>query len=166
MRQDDVGRRRYGPASLLGLTGDIALLNTLFATVLTPERVRDELAHVEAPAPARAWIAMPPSWLEIRPVDAEQRSADLAALDAGERDVIALALATNADLLLMDDQGGVAAARRRGFAVTGTLGLLDLAARKGLVNLAAAFTRLKATRFYYRQGLLDALLARHEARKP
>ena len=109
---------------------------------------------------------MPPSWLEIRPVDAEQRSADLAALHAGERDVIALALATNADLLLMDDQGGVAAARRRGFAVTGTLGLLDLAARKGLVNLAADFTCLKATRFYYRQGLLDALLARQEARKP
>jgi predicted nucleic acid-binding protein len=57
-------------------------------------------------------------------------------------------------------------ARQRGFAVTGTLGLLDLAARKGLVDLAAAFTRLEATSFYYRQGLLDALLAQHEARKP
>jgi hypothetical protein len=44
--------------------------------------------------------------------------------------------------------------------------LLDLAARKGLVDLAAAFTRLKATSFYYRQGLLDALLAQNEARKP
>ena len=69
------------------------------------------------------------------------------------------------NLLLMDDRDGVAAARRRGFAVTGTLGLLDLAARKGLVDLAAAFTRLKATSFYYRQGLLDALLAQHEAKK-
>ena len=77
-----------------------------------------------------------------------------------------LALATKADLLLMDDHDGVTAARQRGFAVTGTLGLLDLAARKGLVDLAAAFTRLKATSFYYRQGLLDALLAQHEARKP
>jgi len=44
--------------------------------------------------------------------------------------------------------------------------LLDLAARKGLVDLAGAFTRLKATSFYYRQGLLDALLAQHEAKKP
>jgi hypothetical protein len=71
-------------------------------------------------------------------------------LDAGERDAIALAQATKADLLLRHDQGGVTVARRRGFAVTGTLGLLDLAARKGLVDLAVAFTRLKATSFYYR----------------
>jgi hypothetical protein len=39
--------------------------------------------------------------------------------------------------------------------------VLDVAARRGHVDLAAAFQRLKATRFYYRQGLLDALLAQH-----
>jgi predicted nucleic acid-binding protein len=155
-----------GPLHYLVLTGDISLLPNLFEKVLTPERVRDELAHAEAPVGVRAWIAAPPPWLDIRPVEGEPSSDDLAALDAGERDAIALALATKADLLLMDDQGGVAAARRRGFAVTGTLGLLDLAARKGLVELASAFTRLKATSFYYRQGLLDALLAQHEAEKP
>jgi predicted nucleic acid-binding protein len=59
----------------------------------------------------------------------------------------------------MDDQAGVTVARRRGLAATGTLGLLDVAARRGMVDLAAAFERLKATSFYYRQGLLDALLA-------
>ena len=154
-----------GPLHYLVLTGDIALLPNLFEKVLTPERVRDELAHAKAPAAVGAWIAAPPPWLEIRPVEDERSVGDLAALDAGERDAIALALATKADLLLMDDQGGVAAARRCGLAVTGTLGLLDPAARKGLVDLAAAFTRLEATSFYYRQGLLDALLAQHEARK-
>jgi len=50
-------------------------------------------------------------------------------------------------------------ARWHGLATTGTLGVLDLAARRGLIDLAAAFDRLKATSFYYRQGLLDALLA-------
>jgi len=155
-----------GPLHYLVLTGDIALLPNLFEKVLTPERVRDELAHAEAPAAVRAWIAVTPPWLEILSVEGERGSGDLAALDAGERDAIALALATKADLLLMDDHDGVTAARQRGFAVSGTLGLLDLAARKGLVDLAAAFTRLKATSFYYRQGLLDALLAQHEARKP
>jgi predicted nucleic acid-binding protein len=82
-------------------------------------------------------------------------------LDDGERAAIALALAVKADLVLMDDQDGVAAARRQGLTVTGTLGVLDLAARRGLIDLAAAFERLKATTFYYRQGLLDDLLARH-----
>jgi predicted nucleic acid-binding protein len=135
-----------GPLHYLVLTGDIALLPALFEKILTPERVRDELAHAEAPEAVRAWIAAPPPWLDIRPVEAERSSGDLAALDAGERDAITLALATKADLLLMDDQSGVAA-------------------RKGLIDLAAAFTRLKTTSFYYRQGLLDALLAQHEAKK-
>jgi predicted nucleic acid-binding protein len=42
--------------------------------------------------------------------------------------------------------------------VTGTLGVLDLAARLGLLNLADAFARLKRTNFRYRQELLDGLL--------
>ena len=153
-----------GPLHYLVLTGDIELLPRLFAKVLAPERVRDELAHAQAPEAVRAWIAEPAPWLEIRPVEAGRGVDDLETLDAGERDVIALAMAAKADLLLMDDRDGVAAARRRGFAVTGTLGLLDFAARKGLVDLAAAFERLKRTSFYYRQGFLDALLAQQAGR--
>ncbi len=45
--------------------------------------------------------------------------------------------------------------------MTGTLGVLDLAARRELINLIEAFTRLKATTFHYRQGLLDAFLAQY-----
>jgi hypothetical protein len=50
----------------------------------------------------------------------------------------------HADLLLMDDREGVIAARRRGFRVAGTLPVLSMAARRGLLNLADAFERLKA----------------------
>jgi hypothetical protein len=39
------------------------------------------------------------------------------------------------------------------------LGVLDLAAQEGFIDLGEAFTRLKATSFHYRQGLLDAFLA-------
>lgn len=45
--------------------------------------------------------------------------------------------------------------------MTGTLGVLDLAARRGLVDLADSLTRLKATNFRYRPEILDALLAQH-----
>jgi predicted nucleic acid-binding protein len=48
-----------GPLHFLVLTGDIALLPRLFIKVLTPERVRDELAHERAPEPVLAWIAAP-----------------------------------------------------------------------------------------------------------
>jgi predicted nucleic acid-binding protein len=113
----------------------------------------------------RAWIARAPDWLEVRPdPNASRRAAAGLKLDRGERAVIALAVAIKADLVLMDDQAGVSFARRRHLAATGTLGVLDLAARRGLVDLAAAFDRLKATSFYYRQGLLDALLAQRQRR--
>jgi len=38
------------------------------------------------------------------------------------------------------------------------LGVLGLAARRGLVNLADSFARLKRTNFRYRQEIMDALL--------
>src|SRR5262245_53166027 len=109
------------------------------------------------------WITQPPPWLEVRP-NPHPDSGDriMVALDDGEQASIALALAVGADLILMDDREGVAVARGKGLAVTGTLGVLDLAARRGIINLADAFTRLKATSFYFRQGLLDALLARRD----
>jgi predicted nucleic acid-binding protein len=152
-----------GPLHYLVLTGDIALLPKLFERVLAPRTVRDELAASEAPTAVRAWIAQAPAWLDVRPdpgagAREEGRGPKL---DRGERAVIGLALVVKADLVLMDDQAGVTVARRRGLAATGTLGVLDIAARRGLVDLAGAFERLKATSFYYRQGLLDALLARH-----
>ena len=61
----------------------------------------------------------------------------------------------------MDDRAGVAVAQRQGFTVTGTLGVLDLAAQRGLVDLADAFARLRATSFRYPPEMMDALLAQH-----
>ena len=83
-------------------------------------------------------------------------------LDAGERAALALAVALKADLVLMDDRACVAVARQHGFAVTGTVGVLDLAARRGMIDLADAFTRLKATSFRYRPEILDAVLAQRK----
>lgn len=145
------------------LTGEIGLVRKLFERVLAPQAVRDELANHEAPAAVRAWIAQVPAWLDVQPNPDFGASDDrtVPTLDRGERAVVALARAVRADLVLMDDRVGVTVARQQGLAATGTLGVLDLAARRGLVDLAAAFERLKATSFYYRQGLLDALLAQH-----
>jgi predicted nucleic acid-binding protein len=61
----------------------------------------------------------------------------------------------------MDDRDGANVARRKGFAVTGTLGVLDLAARRWMIPLADALARFKATNFHCRPEIMDALLARH-----
>ena len=79
-------------------------------------------------------------------------------LDAGEEDAIALAIELHADLLLMDDREGVVAARSKELTVIGTLGVLGLAAQRGLLDLGDAFEKLKGTNFRYSQETMDALL--------
>jgi predicted nucleic acid-binding protein len=75
----------------------------------------------------------------------------LMALDPGERSAITLGLSLKADLILIDDRKGASIALNKGFEITGTLGVLDLVARRHLINLRDALDRLKRTNFRYRQ---------------
>jgi predicted nucleic acid-binding protein len=149
------------PLNYLVLIGQIEILPALFERVFVPQVVRNELRHGEAPESVRRWIAQPPSWLEIAPEGNDSGDPDLRRLDEGERAAILLATRMGADLLLIDDRDGVRVARSRGFAVTGTLGILDLAAGRGLIQLNDAIGRLRATSFRCHPDVLDALLARH-----
>jgi predicted nucleic acid-binding protein len=149
-----------GPLHYLVLIGHIALLATLFEAVTVPTSVLAELLHPAAPDPVRRWTVSLPAWLTIvaAPTEADPF---LSSLDQGEADAIALALALSAELVLMDDRAGVAVARAKGLRVVGTLGILELAADRGLIDITAAVSRLKETNFRYRPELLDALVARH-----
>jgi predicted nucleic acid-binding protein len=122
-----------------------------------PASVWDELKHPKAPPVVRNWVASPPSWVDVRR-SSPFHDASLEALDAGEGAAIALAIELHADLLLMDDEEGVSAARGKGLAVTGTLGVLSRAAQRNLLNLADAFDRVKRTNFRFRQDIMDQFL--------
>jgi predicted nucleic acid-binding protein len=139
-----------GPLNYLVLVGQIDLVARLFGGLSIPTLVRDELNDPMAPAAVRAWIAAPPGWLSIIPVSARVDAA-LASLDEGEQAAIALAATIKADVLLIDDRAGVAVARAQGIEVTGTIGVLDRAAQNGLIDLASAFSALRATNFHVRQ---------------
>jgi len=85
----------------------------LFQKVILPSAVQHELHDNDAPA-VRAWIADPPAWVEVN--QTPDHSLDdklLRELDQGEQAAIALAIAIKADLVLMDDREGVAAARTK-----------------------------------------------------
>lgn len=158
-----------GPLHYLVLIGQVDLIPQLLlspgGSVSIPITVRDELDRPATPLSIRAWIASPPSWLTIVPGPFPELHAALTTLDEGENDAIALAKRLSAALVLMDDRAGVAAARARSLVVMGTLGLLDRAARRGLVDLGAAFAALKTTTFHINQALLDALLEAHRKRR-
>jgi hypothetical protein len=94
--------------------------------------------NAAAPEAVRRWVDGPPSWLRIRPALPDPAPLPLRELDRGERDAIFLAVHLRADLLLMDERDGVAAARSLGLTTTGTLGVLVRAADRGVIDLAAA----------------------------
>jgi predicted nucleic acid-binding protein len=48
------------------------------------------------------------------------------------------------------------------FGVIGTLGILDVAAERGLVDFAQAIRSLRRTSFRIPEALLDSLLKKHE----
>jgi predicted nucleic acid-binding protein len=155
-----------GPLNYLVLIGAIEVLPKLFEQILVPVAVYGELAHADAPAPVRAFIAQKPAWLEVRAnPDRTNDDAFGLTLDEGERAAITLATSIGADLILIDDREGVAVAYRHGLTVTGTLGVLDLAARRGLLDLSTSFARLRATNFRYPPEIMDALLAQHSKTK-
>jgi len=148
-----------GPVNYLVLIEHIDLLPTLFRKVVLPSAVQRELENRYAPSSVRDWIKNRPDWVEVSETPGRHvEDESLKGLDLGEQAAIALYVATNADLLLMDDRKGMMVARSKGIAVIGTLGVLNLAARRGLIDLADSFARLKRTNFRYRQEILDALV--------
>jgi len=133
------------PLNYLALIDLQDILPALFERVLIPEAVWHELSSPAAPLPVKDWLGTSPSWLDRRIVS--QISPDLQTLDSGEREAIALAQSVEAGLVLLDERRGRRVARGLGLTVSGTLGVLDLAARRGLVDLADAFSRLERTTF-------------------
>lgn len=148
------------PILYLHLIGEIQILPTLFGEIHLPSAVFSELCHPAAPPTLREWSLSKPVWLSIATA-AVLSDPETALLDDGERAAIALAESIHADLLLMDERKGVRVSLQKRFEVIGTLGILDLAARRGLIDLADCFARLKATNFRYRAEMLEGLLARY-----
>jgi predicted nucleic acid-binding protein len=152
-----------GPLNYLILIGHAGLLPVLFDKVVLPTTVQGELASRQAPPSVRDWIANLPAWVDVCETPLSQADDDsLRGIDAGEKAAIQLAVLLSADLLPMDDRKGVNAAQRKGLRVTGTLGILDLAAQCGLADFARAVDRLRRTNFRVPGALLDILLDRHK----
>jgi predicted nucleic acid-binding protein len=152
------------PLNYLILIDAVKLLPRLYARILVPAAVCEELSQPRTPEAVRLWMSHPPFWLEVIS-PASPPDPALSHLDAGEAQAIALALERRADLLLIDERDGTATALARGLTVTGTLGVLDRAAALGFVDLPAVFTRLRQTTFHCPVRLMTALLEDDAVRK-
>lgn len=135
------------------------ILPKLFVKIFIPPEVHAELLASDAPPVVRAWANALPDWIEVKNPDPALRG-DLRwrSLDAGERAAFALAITHQPSLLLIDERAGSAIARKLGFSITGTLGVLDEAARQKLIDLPVAIHRLKQTSFRYPKAIVERLL--------
>jgi len=130
----------------------LKLLSQLYNQVTIPESVYRELVDIEPPVPGTLEV-QGAAWLEVRALVnrgvVEHLENDVR-LDPGEAEAIALAIELNADLLLIDERRGRAAADRLGIKITGLLGILVEAKQKNLITAV--------------KPLMDALIATSEFR--
>ncbi len=138
------------------------LLPRLFETITIPSVVYEELQRPATPALTRRLLKAPPAWLKIEPVNLVAVDPVIVRLDDGEKAALMLGLHLNADLLLMDERKGIAAARQKGLQALGTVGVLNLAAEQKLVDLSDAFVRLRRTNFHCPEELMEKLLMHHK----
>jgi len=152
------------PLNYLVLIEAVEVLPRLYGTVLIPPSVLAELSDPYAPGQVRAWMTQSCDWLRVVPLRAAADSS-LMHLDDGERDAIALAVEQHARLLLMDERDGAAAARLRNLEVIGTLGVLDIAAARGWIDLPKMFGRLRQTTFRSPHRLMATMLEQDAQRR-
>lgn len=87
-------------------------------------------------------------------------------MDAGELEAICLAREIKAAALLVDDRAGRKAAIRCGLAVIGTIGILEEAAARGLLDLPQVMERLRQTNARLDPELIRGALKRDQAWRP
>ena len=150
------------PLHYLILCGAENALPRLFRQVVIPPTVFRELQQSNTPAPVRQWAGSLPSWATVQTPKTTSLSLDV---DAGELEAICLAQEIKAAAVLMDDRAGRNAAIHCGLAVIGTVGLLEQASARGLLDLDQAMARLRQTNARLDPGLIQAALERDKARK-
>lgn len=124
-----------GPLIALSKLNRLTLLSELYGTVHVPRTVQEEVVTAQGrPDALTARLFLQHyRWpvLEASP-EVVQDYQPPVVLDAGERELLALARTLQDPLLLLDDEVARSEARRLGFRLKGTLGILAQAYRSGI----------------------------------
>ena len=116
------------PITTLLSIGEEKLLPVLFAEVVIPEAVRNELLRGHGTLP---------EWLRVEPVINHAEALRFRQMvDPGEAEAIELAKELHADRLLIDERKGRRLAQQEGVPVIGLVGVVLLAKTKGLIPSA------------------------------
>ncbi|MCF0216706.1 MAG: DUF3368 domain-containing protein [Fibrobacteraceae bacterium] len=116
--------------------GRLDLLQQMYGSVKIPEAVFVELTQNPRFMNESETIRNC-DFLQVTPVQNEAQ-VDLlqkaTGLDLGESEALALCLETRSDLLLMDEARGRMVAKQMGIALTGVVGIIAMAFKRGLIS--------------------------------
>ncbi len=151
------------PLHYLVLCGAEGLLPDLFRHIIITPTVFRELQQANTPPSVRQWAASLPDWVSVQSPKALNLTLNI---DPGETEAISLAQEIHAAAILIDDRAGRRAAIQCGLAVVGTIGLLELAAARDLIDLPAVIAKLRLTNVRLDPELMRAALLRDQNRRP
>jgi predicted nucleic acid-binding protein len=151
------------PLIALARLGRLNLLASLFKRILIPAEVQHEVTVAGRGLPGAEEVRNA-NWIEVAP---RRSSADPSLTQAclnlgeGERGAILLAKTLPADLILLDEWKARRVAREAGLSMVGSIGILEAAARSGLVSdLRQAYIDLLLHGIRFDIKLLQDSLAR------
>ncbi|AYL96741.1 DUF3368 domain-containing protein [Mucilaginibacter celer] len=131
---------------LLDKIGELELLKSLFGNVLTTQIIADEFG---SPLP---------DWIIVKEVENLYFQASLD-IDKGEASAIALAIESPPSLIVLDDDKARKKARKLNLNVTGTLGLLVKAKKKGIIpDVKSILDKIQNTNFHYSLAIVDEIM--------
>ena len=137
------------------------MFDPAFGRVYAPSAVIKELLHPRSPQAVGTWASSPPEWLTVQ----DPTHTGAWKLGRGETAAISLALELKADRALIDDRDGSRQATRSGLKVVGTLGILEEAAKRGLIDIEQKTKELKETNFRASEKLYQTVLERVREQK-
>jgi predicted nucleic acid-binding protein len=152
-----------GPLIALAQIERFGLLRELFGKLYIPQAVYDEVVVIgTGRAGANETEQAVGDWIEVQEVkDLVMVKSLLTKLGKGESEAIALALEAKADMVLLDDYKARATAEFMGLNMTGTVGMLSQAQKKGLISdLRSLLDELRARGFRLSDKVYAEILKR------
>ena len=131
------------PLILLAKIDRLELLFRLYRQTAIPISVLDEVRVGPTEETTAIESLVENKALKIQRVSPEVLESVPANLGAGEREAIALAIETDANMVVLDDREGRRVARERDLSVTGTIGILiEARAREMIASVRGEMDRL------------------------
>jgi len=151
------------PLIALSRIGKLELLREYFNELHIPKEVYDEVV-TRGGVLCGAMEIKDAEWIKVEKVTNKIAVESLCTdVDKGEAEAIILAKERDAELLLIDDYAGRELAKRFGLNITGTIGLLLLAAEDKKINLKETIDDLISSGFWLSKKEYDKIVSRTDS---